>query len=313
MLSYKINKQSFTMKLSVIVSVYNEEKVLRLFYNEIINILNGFDYELIFVNDGSTDQSQTIIEEFFLQNKDVKSISFSRNFGHEAAMIAGIDYATGRVIVCMDSDLQHPPEMILQMLQCYMSKGVDIINMVKTNVHKRGFSVLFYKLINKISPYQLEPNASDFFLISERIANILRNDYRERVRFLRGFIQILGFKKTSIRYEVAKRQAGESKYPLSKLISLSIAAVTTLSRKPLKISIYMGFIFGFLGFMLAIYSIIMKIVQQPVSGYTTIIVFISIVSSVQFIILGIIGQYVGFLFEEQKQRPIYIVDKTNNF
>lgn len=303
------------MKLSIIVSVYNEEEVLKNFYEKMLEVLgvNHFEYEIIFVNDGSIDQSQRIIDEISTQNSNVKSIQFSRNFGHEAAMIAGIDFATGEALICMDSDLQHPPEMIPEMVNRFESEKVDIINMIRKSINSRNSSTLFYKLLNRISPYKFESNASDFFLISSRIATILRENYRERVRFLRGFIQIIGFNKTTIPYIADERKAGESKYPVHKLISLTVSAVATLSKLPLKLGIYLGLISGLFSFILAIYSIVMKIIHQPVSGYTTIIVFLSIMFSIQFIILGILGEYIGFLFDEQKKRPIYIVDKTVNF
>jgi dolichol-phosphate mannosyltransferase len=303
------------MKLSLIISIYNEEQVLNLFYQTLMDSFSkcDFDYELIFVNDGSTDSSQEIIDTFSKENEFVKSILFSKNFGHEAAMIAGIDYATGDALICMDGDLQHPPTMISSMLNLFLSDKVDIVNMVRRNTKKSFFSSLFYKLLNKICSYDIEPNSSDFFLISKRVAKILQNDYRERVRFLRGFIQIIGFKKKTLFYNEGTRTAGKSKYPFRKLLSLSITAIATLSKMPLKAGIYIGFISALLSILLVIYSIIMKVVDQPVSGYTTIVVFLGFMFSIQFFILGIIGEYIGFLFDEQKKRPIYIIDKTTNF
>jgi dolichol-phosphate mannosyltransferase len=303
------------MKLSLIVSVYNEEQVLNTFYQTLTDILQkcNFDYELIFVNDGSVDSSQDIIDAFAKENELVKSILFSKNFGHEAAMIAGIDYATGDVLICMDSDLQHPPEMLPAMIDIFVSNHADIINMIRRNTKKNLFSSVFYQLLNKISSYDIEANSSDFFLISKRIAKILREDYRERVRFLRGFIQIIGFRRVTLTYNENKRTTGKSKYNFRKLLSLSIVAIATLSKAPLKISIYIGFISALLSILLVIYSIVMKIIEQPVSGYTTIVVFLGFMFSIQFFILGIIGEYIGFLFDEQKKRPIYIVDKTTNF
>jgi dolichol-phosphate mannosyltransferase len=274
--------------------------------------MSANEYELIFVNDGSRDSSQDIIDKISEQNPFVKSIVFSRNFGHEAAMIAGIDYATGQAIICMDSDLQHPPAKIPDMVNRFSMGDVDIINMVRKEDGSKISSTLFYRLLNMISPHDIELNASDFFLISDRVAKILRENYRERVRFLRGFIQIIGFNKTTMEFIVAQREAGESKYPLRKLMSLSVTAVATLSKLPLKIGIYLGLISGLFSIILAIYSVIMKIIDQPVSGYTTIVVFLGIMFSIQFIVLGILGEYIGFLFDEQKKRPIYIVDKTNN-
>jgi len=302
------------MKVSIIVSVFNEEQVLRMFYLKMTEVLKSleYDYELIFVNDGSTDTSQNIIDEFSRQNPKIKSIQFSTNFGHEAAMIAGVDYSTGQALICMDSDLQHPPAILPELLDRFSEGDVDIINMVRKTSKIKSPSPIFYKILNLISPFEIESNASDFFLISERVAKLLRENYRERIRFLRGFIQIIGFNKTTIPYIADERMAGKSKYSVRKLISLSIVAVATLSKLPLKIGIYLGLISGFFSILLAIYSIIMKVIQHPVSGYTTIVVFLGIMFSIQFIILGILGEYIGFLFDEQKKRPIYIVDKTNN-
>ncbi len=300
------------MKLSVIVSIFNEEHVIRLFYDELmLYVPREYEYEIVFVNDGSTDDSQKIISEIISENKHVKSILFSRNFGHEAAMLAGIDHATGDILICMDSDLQHPPALIPEMINRFKQGNVDVINMVRKK-NTSIFSAFFYKLIKIISPFNIEADASDFFLISKKIAKILKNNYRERVRFLRGFIQMLGFNKTTMLFDVGKRAEGESKYSFLKLLTLSFTAISTLSKLPLKLGIYLGFLSGVFGIVLSIYSIIMKIIQQPVSGYTTIIVFLSLMFSIQFFILGVIGEYIGFLFDEQKKRPIYIIDATTN-
>ncbi|MDY0104659.1 MAG: glycosyltransferase family 2 protein [Lentimicrobium sp.] len=300
------------MKLSVIVSIFNEEHVIRLFYDELmLYVPREYEYEIVFVNDGSTDDSQKIISEIISENNHAKSILFSRNFGHEAAMLAGIDHATGDILICMDSDLQHPPALIPEMINRFRQGNVDVINMVRKK-NTSIFSAFFYKLIKIISPFNIEADASDFFLISKKIAKILKNNYRERVRFLRGFIQMLGFNKTTMLFDVGKRAEGESKYSFLKLLTLSFTAISTLSKLPLKLGIYIGFLSGIFGIVLSIYSIIMKIIQQPVSGYTTIIVFLSLMFSIQFFILGVIGEYIGFLFDEQKKRPIYIIDSTTN-
>ena len=302
------------MKLSVVISVYNEEQVLPVFIREIAGTLEKdySEYELIFVNDGSTDNSQQLIDEYAGKDNRVKSIRLSRNFGHEAAMIAGIDYATGDAVICMDSDLQHPPSLIREMTERYNNGEFEVINMARNDTKKFSLSNLFYHTLNKLTPYKIEPNASDFFLISKRVADILRQDYRERVRFLRGIIQIIGFRRTTIEFKSPHRELGKSKYSISKLLSLSVTAIATLSKKPLQAGIYIGLLSGAFSLLLAVYSIIMKIIEKPVSGYTTIVVFLGLMFSIQFFLLGIIGEYVGFLFDEQKARPIYIVDKTIN-
>jgi len=244
------------MKISIIVSVYNEEEVLNSFYQSMIDViaLCKYDYELLFVNDGSSDNSQILIDNFVLQNPKVKSIVFSRNFGHEAAMIAGIDYSTGDALICMDSDLQHPPTIIPEMVKRFILGDVDIINMIRVNTKASWTSTLFYKVLNRISPFEIIENASDFFLISAKVGQILRDNYRERVRFLRGIIQIIGFKKTTLNFVAPERAYGKSKYSVSKLISLSVMAVATLSKMPLKIGIYLGLSGGLFSLILAIYS-----------------------------------------------------------
>ena len=303
------------MKVSIVVSLYNEAEILPLFYAEIMKIADKISggYELIFVNDGSTDLSQSIIDKISDENPNVKSICFSRNFGHEAAMIAGIDYAQGDAVICMDSDLQHPPASIPQMIECFENQQADVINMIRANVKSSSLSHLFYKFLNSISKHQIEPNASDFFLISRRVADVMRENYRERVRFLRGFIQIVGFKKISLTYDANQRTAGESKYSIRKLASLSVTAIAIMSKLPLKISIFASALSGLFSIFLVIFSLIMWIVEQkPIPGYTTLVVFLGIMFSILFFILGILGQYIGFLFDEQKGRPIYIVEKTKN-
>ncbi len=232
-------------KVSVVVSVYNEEKALEDFYREAEHVLNGldWDYELLFVNDGSADQSLRILELLAQRDPRVKVVSFSRNFGHEAAMIAGLDYAGGDAIICMDADLQHPPQCIPQILE-KIGEGYQVISMVRTRNKSAGLvknitSSGFYWLINHISDVHFEPNASDFFAISRHVAQVLKDNYREKVRFLRGYVQNVGFEKTSIEYEAAARVAGESKYSLKKLFTFSINTILCFSNMPLKLGIYL--------------------------------------------------------------------------
>lgn len=305
--------------LSLVISVYNEEEALIPFYDQLSNVLAEIEkeVEVIFVNDGSRDKSFEILKSLAEKDNRLLIINFSRNFGHEAAMIAGIDYCKGKNIVCLDADLQHPPHYIMDMLQ-KMEEGNDIVNMVRTDREDGGLikkltSNLFYWVTNKMLKANLEPNASDFFMISSRVADQLRNNYRERARFLRGFIQIIGFNRTSIEFKAPKRVAGESKYSLFKLISLSLQAVSTLSKVPLKIALWFGSLFAIFSIIIAIYSLIMWIVDTPVSGYTTLVILICAMFSINFIILGIIGEYIGFLFDEAKKRPIYVVmDEVGN-
>lgn len=306
-------------KVSVVVSVYNEELALPAFYQETSQVLEAcpWDYELIFVNDGSHDKSMEIISQFSEENEKVRVVNFSRNYGHEAAMIAGIDYSSGDGVICMDADLQHPPEYIPKIIDKW-ENGYDIINMVRTKnedagIIKRITSKAFYRVLNMISPVKFENNASDFFAVSKRVADVLKKDYRERVRFLRGFVQNIGFDKTTIEFEARKRQAGESKYSLSKLIKFSVNALFSFSDLPLKLGVYSGLFVALCGTILMIYTIVNKIMYNVPSGYSTIIVVMCFMFAILLMIIGIIGEYIAIVFAEIKERPIYIVKDALNF
>ena len=299
--------------LSVIVSVYNEEDVLHKFYNAIIPVLKGIGktYELIFVNDGSEDASLDILKDLAEKDKDIRVISFSKNFGHEAAMLAGIDYAKGEFLICMDADLQHPVEYIPGMLSSF-ENGNDVISMVRTSNHDAGIirnitSNMFYSMINSMSNSSFEKNASDFFGISKRVADILRTDYRERVRFVRGYIQNVGFTKDRIEYEANERAGGKSKYSIGKLFRFSMDTIMCFSDAPLKLGIYAGAFAILISIIMAIYTIITWIREGAPNGYATIVVLICFMFGVLFLLVGIIGMYVSVLFKETKARPIYII------
>ena len=302
--------------LSVVVSVYNEEEALAQFYQVTEGILNtiSWDYELVFVNDGSRDQSLSILNRLADSNPKVKVVSFSRNFGHEAAMIAGIDYSQGDGIICMDADLQHPPACIPEIIRRF-EDGYEVINMVRTKNESAGWfknmaSSAFYKLINALSDVKFESNASDFFAISRNVAAVLKENYREKVRFLRGYVQNVGFPKTTIEYEARARVAGESKYNLKKLFIFSVNTILCFSNMPLKLGIYAGILSGAAGMAVLIYTLFTR--QGAPSGYATIVVLICFMFAMMFLLIGIIGEYIAILFTELKDRPVYIVRETAN-
>lgn len=306
-------------KLSVVVSCYNEELALRQFYAETAKVLKSlsWDYELIFVNDGSQDGSIGILKELAAGDEKVKVVDFSRNFGHEAAMIAGLDYSSGDGIVCMDADLQHPPECLPGII-AKLDEGYDVINMVRTKNESAGWfknfaGAAFYRLINILSDVKFEPNASDFFAVSKKAAKVLKTNYREKVRFLRGYVQNIGFKRTTIEYEARNRVAGESKYSIKKLITFSMNTIMCFSNLPLKLGIYAGGFAGVLGIIMMIYTIWSWAEVGTPSGYATTIVLICFMFAILFLIVGIIGNYIAILFAELKDRPIYIVGETKNF
>ena len=304
---------------SIVASVYNEEECLQIFYETLTKTLVPLQisYEVIFVNDGSEDNSLAILKEISKQDHKVKVVDFSRNFGHEAAMLAGIDHARGEAVICMDSDLQHPPELIPEMLQ-RKADGFDVVNMVRKVRKDAGFfqkinSKLFYKFLNSISSVKLAENASDFFLISWKVCNVLKNDFRERTRFLRGIIQLVGFKKSTIEFEAPKRAAGKSKYSFIKLLKLSLTAVSSFSKLPLQIGIITGLIFVAISIILIIFSLIMWILEKTIPGYTTLIIFMSAFAGIQLFVTGLIGQYISYVFDEVKQRPLYIINEVYHF
>lgn len=305
-------------KISIVVSVYNEELGLKQFYEHTSPILSescaksGWDYELIFVNDGSRDSSLEILKEFAATDDHVVVVNFAANRGHEAAMIAGIDVSTGDGVVCMDADLQHPPEAIPGIIAKF-DEGYDVISMVRTaredaGLFKKITSAAFYKVMNKMSKANFENNSSDFFGISRRVALVLKKDYRERVRFLRGYVQNVGFKKTTLEFKASARVAGESNYNLKALVKLSLNAICNFSDAPLKMGIYAGMTSLAFAFILIVYSIIQFFLGNAPSGYSTVVVLICFMFGVLFIILGFISEYLAIIFAEVKNRPIYIVD-----
>lgn len=306
--------------ISVVVSVYNEQLVLREFYQETGAVLqalpNDWDYELLFVNDGSCDKSLQILRELAVQDPKVKVVNFSRNFGHEAAMIAGIDHATGDGIICMDADLQHPPECIPQII-AKLEEGYEVISMARTRNKSAGLiknltSAGFYAVINFLSDVKFQPNASDFFAMNRAAADVLRNNYREKVRFLRGYVQSVGFEKTVLEYEARPRFAGESKYSLKSLLKFSINTILCFSDLPLKLGIYSGGCVAVFGLIMMFYTVWTWFKYGAPSGYATIVVLISFMFAMLFVIVGIIGEYIAILFAEMKDRPIYIVKDTEN-
>ena len=304
-------------KISLIVSVYNEQDGLRLFYttakkemDKLVEAKPEYSYELIFVNDGSTDKSPEIMMRLKNDAPDnVKLIMLSRNFGHEAAMTAGLDYAEGDYLIFMDADLQHPPASIPMIMEMF-EDGHDIISMVRTKNEGSSAagsfaSAVFYNIINRISDANITPAASDFFAIDKSAADVLRNNYREKVRFLRGFVQNIGFDRTTLSYEAGARIAGESHYSFKRLFRLSVDAVTCFSDMPLKLGIYAGLLSGLSGFVLLIYTLFTR--GGAPSGYATIVVLLCFMFAVLFMLLGIMGSYLSILFREMKDRPIYIV------
>ena len=294
--------------------------MIDLFYQEtskIISGIDGYEFRFIFVDDGSRDKTYEKLFALAERHTDVKFLSFSKNFGKEAAMYAGLVYTEGDYVIIMDADLQHPPECLPEIVGKF-DEGYEVISMVRTKNKTAGLvknvtSAAFYKLINHLSDVKFEANASDFFAVSKNAAEVLRNNYREKVRFLRGYVQSIGFEKTTIEYEARPRFAGESKYSLKSLFKFSINTILCFSDLPLKLGIYSGVITALFGLIMVIYTVYTWKIYGAPNGYATIVVLISFMFSVLFVIVGIIGEYIAILFAEIKDRPVYIVKDTANF
>ena len=309
------------MSISLVISLYNEEAGAYRFWTDLRDALSALDqyrFEVIWVNDGSTDGTQEIINRILSEkvpaNITHQPIEFSRNFGHEAAIIAGIDHSSGDAVLCMDSDGQHPPLQIQNMIRAF-EDGNDIVLMERVSRDDNGFiknmmSSAFYRCINVLSAIRFENNATDFFLISSEVAGVLKSNYRERNRFIRGFIQSVGFKSTKLPFEAPARQFGTSNYSLLKLIKLAVNAIFTFSSVPLRISIFFSIAFILLTTLLGGYSLYMYLYgTAPPSGYTTIVLFLSFSFSLLFFTLAILSAYFEKMIQETRSRPVYIIKK----
>lgn len=312
--------------LSVIVSVYNEQENLPRFYEEARQALElaagveasyVWEYELIFVNDGSIDGSRLILEDLAEKNGRVKLIAFSRNFGHEAAMLAGIDKAAGDFLLCMDADLQNPPELIPEILHKHI-EGNEIILMSRKENKDAGrlknmASSLFYKLLNRMSSVKFERNVSDFFGFSKKVADILRTEYRERCRYLRGYVQSVGFQRAVISYVAPERFAGSSKYSIKGLFKIAVETVNCFSVTPLKAGVAASALSILLTLVSFAYYIVFYVRNGYGSGTALLCCIITLLFSLLFVLLGTIGEYLGMLMTETKGRPIYIIMEERNF
>ncbi len=304
-------------KLSIVVPSYNEEenvKVLAERLTTVIKTLEVKDYEIIFVNDGSRDNTLNNVKLMHEQDKHIHYISFSRNFGHQCALRAGLDAATGDCVVSMDADMQHPPEIIPEMIAKWQ-EGYDIVYTLRQEskhlgLFKRLTSKMFYGVINKLSDIKIQPGAADFRLLDRSVVNALKG-FKENSIFYRGLISWMGFKQFAIEYEPADRMFGTSKYTIKKMFAFALSGITSFSVVPLQISTVLGVIISLLSFLYAIYSIVMHFCSRTVSGWTSVMCGVFFLGGIQLIMLGIIGEYVGKLFMEVKGRPPYIVRESS--
>jgi len=307
--------------ISIVLSLYNEEEGVLTFWQalrEELKKMASVNFELIWVNDGSTDRTQMHINSVLSDNGGGGlthcSIEFSRNFGHEAAMISGIDHSKGDAVICMDADGQHPPAEISKMIGSFLS-GEDVVLMERlerddNSFLKKFFSSLFYKIINQLSSVKVQPNATDFFLISRQVADHLKFNYREQNRFIRGYLQSIGFPSEVLPFHAPCRLYGKSKYSYLKLFGHALNAVFAFSNKPLRISICCSVIFLLFTVVFGVYTLYMYLYgDSPPSGYTSIILLLLISFSMLFLTITVLSLYFEKAIQEMRQRPIYIIRK----
>lgn len=308
-------------KLSVVVSCYNEEKALPLFYKEINRIskkMKYLDFEFIFVNDGSRDNTLGVIKKLRCKDKRVKFIDFSRNFGKEAAMLAGLEYSSGDYVTLMDADLQDPPALLEDMYSLIINDGYDCVG--TRRVSRRGeppirsfFARVFYKLINKVSKIEMVDGARDYRLMTRQMIDAIIS-LKEYNRYSKGLFSFVGFKTKWLEYENIERVAGETKWSFWKLFIYAIDGICAFSTAPLVISAMIGILFCLVSFLIIIFIIIRTLIYgDPVSGWPSTICIIFMVSGIQLFCMGIIGEYLSKTYLETKRRPIYIVKEKDGF
>ena len=308
--------------VSIVIPMYYEEEVARECYEKVSNVLKSlkdkYDYEIIFVNDGSKDKTLEILENIAKDDKKAKIISFSRNFGHQAAVTAGLKEVSGDAIVIIDADLQDPPELIPQMLELWEQGNEVIYGKRKTRKGESAFKLLtakmFYKTLNALSDVEIPKDTGDFRLVDRKVVDVI-NSLPEHNKFLRGLFSWVGFKQEAYEYERQERYAGKTKYPLKKMLKLASDGIISFSTKPLKLVGALGIVSIVISIVLLIYALISYIfkLNQLSAGWTSIIVAVTFFAGVQLLSLWIISEYIGRIYDESKGRPQYIVDKKINF
>jgi polyisoprenyl-phosphate glycosyltransferase len=304
---------------SIIVPVYNEAEVLPAFYQRLAQVMDGIgeSYEIIFVNDGSHDTSQLLLRNLHAKDERVKFVTFSRNFGHQVAITAGLDHSSGKAVVIMDADLQDPPEVIPRLIEKWR-EGYDVVFAVREkrkgeSLFKRLTAALFYRLLRQLTAIEIPLDAGDFRLMSRKAVEALKA-IRERNRFMRGLAGWIGFRQASVTFVRDVRYAGETKYPLRKMVRFALNGLTSFSFVPLQLATYLGFLVSAISLFYIVYAIGLKLfTDRLVLGWASVIVAVLFIGGVQLISLGIIGEYIGQIYDEVKQRPLYLVDEIVGF
>lgn len=303
-------------RISLVVPVYDESVGLRAFHERAVKALgalSGASFEIVYVDDGSRDDSFAQLARFAADDARVSVVKLSRNFGHQIAITAGLDRARGDCVVVIDADLQDPPELIARMVEKWRA-GFDVVYGVRTKrrgegVVKRFTASAFYRLLDRITGIDIPRNAGDFRLMSRRALDEL-NRLREKDRFVRGLVAWIGFPQTGVEYERDERYAGETKYPLRRMLMFALDGITSFSSAPLKLATWLGYATSLLAFLYLVSVFVQRLLGMTVPGWATIMVALLFLGGVQLICLGIIGEYLGRVFNEIKPRPIYVVDRV---
>lgn len=305
-------------KYSVIIPAYNEEEVIAHSYARLTHVMSECDgdYELIFVNDGSGDKTADILNTYALNDAHVKLIDFSRNFGHQIAISAGLDYATGDAVAVIDADLQDPPEVIIKMIEKW-KEGYDVIygKRIKRKgetIFKKFTAKVFYRFLRSMTDVDIPTDTGDFRLMDRKVCDAMRS-LTEKNRYVRGLVSWVGFKQTSVEYIRDERFAGETKYPLKKMIKFASDGIMSFSFKPLKIAEFLGMGIAAISFIYMIIAIIQKFMGLTVPGWASILAVSLFFNGVILLMLGIVGEYIGRIYDEVKGRPLYIIKNTVGF
>jgi dolichol-phosphate mannosyltransferase len=302
--------------ISVVVPIYNETEVIEAFYDRITTVLeslNSFSYEIIFIDDGSHDNSYKKLIGLANSDSNIRLIKFSRNFGHQIAITAGLDIAGGDAVVVIDADLQDPPEIIITFIEKW-EEGYDVVYGIRKKREAEGKMKLltagfFYRLLKRITAIDIPVDVGDFRLMSRRAVDNLQK-LREQDRFVRGLVSWIGFRQIGVYYTREQRFAGKTKYPFRKMLRFALDGITSFSTIPLKAATILGYFTSLLAFLYACSVFIQKALGITVQGWATIMVGMLFIGGVQLICIGIIGEYIARIFNETKQRPLYIVEET---
>ena len=304
--------------LSLVLPVFNEEEVIPELHEQLQSFLKELDLdaEVVFVDDGSRDKTFEMLEKLVEKDSRYSILSFARNFGHQTAITAGVDHARGEAVVVMDADLQDPPSVVLEMIAKWRA-GYDVVYGKRRSregetIFKKLTAAIFYRTFAAMIPIEVPLDTGDFRLMSRRVVLVLRG-LRESHRFVRGMVSWVGFKQTAVLYDRPARFAGSTKYPLRKMVRFAIDGITSFSVLPLRFSTYLGMIVATLSLLYAAWALVDHFVlNHTVPGWTALVVLIALLSSVQLLMIGILGEYVGRIYEEVKRRPLYVVRERVN-